>query len=430
MEVDDQKEEKKQLVVAELKPISKNLPPFYQWLRQRGLVKPKGTKPYTHLATCARLGPIVVPDDMLAPFNENYVKDWKSEIPLFISEEAAELHILFFDLDFTLAAETKYNPILGVEKLGDLFHGVVSAWDNSLYSAVDPDQRRFIPSAVPSTPVEKDGNVMLKCGLHFFWPDIYVRKETHRAIRSVVLGVWRERMPTNELAEGVVFTQSPNKIVDVDVIMKPKLRMFGSSKSDFCDCKKKNVECPHLRGRGDAGRLYRVMGLRDADNDEMDIPFMRARRDPLFLLQLTSLRRRPPEGEDETPVALPENIQQLMDTDAAEDAAAHSQHGLAGDAKERGAKGLVQGKDREYDVIREILRLVCNIDQITSIQLHKKGKTYTVQTPSRACFNRGGNHHSNSSYVKVSLLFVGCVGVFVHTRTQSPCRSILREHRR
>lgn len=383
---------KQHVAMAQLRVISRDLPPVYSWLRTRGLVKKKGTKPFTHLATCARLGPIVVPHDMLNAFYENYDKDVKAKKLLFISEEATDNHILFFDLDFPLNAESKWDDSVTWAVVNSIQRAICTV----IYTDVHPRFRSAVVLVTEVTPTNKKSEDTFKFGIHIYWPDLYCNVESHIRVRSVLLATLKHDFP-DKITEKVKLIASWNKILDVDRVMKPKLRMFGSNKMDYCNCpKKKNAEdkCPHYGGRGDAGRSYRmalvITGLGKSDQTETT----KCMRDSLYLLKRISLRREPAEGKL-SPTHFPDEIEQMLKQDAKDD------NVILEHQKEGKGQVVITDENPKKEIIRKVVYLYMHTTDITSIKFMKKSKSYVIQTNSRLCFNVGRKHHSNHCVIQV-----------------------------
>jgi hypothetical protein len=357
-------------------------PRFYEWLKKEKMVFPKGTKGYTHLAQCARMGPIIVPDDRLAEFEKKYAAFCQIET-LFISEEALlPFHILFYDFD--LAVDTKINWTAADSQAlaSDVAKATAACY-------ADRDESELLCIATSAASLSDDGK-KTKLGFHFFWPAIFVDIATHLKLRSVLLQFLRASEDSLQLIEDKA--EIVNQVVDIAVVKKPKLRKQFSHKAD------KGV---------DQDRSHALLGCFIGAEGVLDDGETKKYQDPLQFVLMTSLRAPLPSDEAKQEPVLPEDIDEMVKKDAAIDGTK-----LNADGKKRGELKLLDAAADPENAKREAIvdHLVFFSDlheaQVKDIKQDKKKQFYLVDTSSRMCFNRGGEHKSNSNYFVVSYLLL------------------------
>lgn len=299
--------EVKEFKLPELQPIPRAWPAFHSWLRKHKLVLLKGTKPYSHTATCARLsGPIGASTaDELKSMQEEYARAILRGEKLFLSEEAIAEHILFFDLDLHLDPRGDWPDSCHIERVLELGRDLHEA----LRFSCLPELGGVVIQSNPPIYAQKYGDIVLKFGIHIFWPDDGITVADHLRARSVLLQHCRE-----EFGDSLFLCKllnSWNDIIDGAVVRDPHLRMPFSRKVEFCKCKKDKVECKHYGQRGDADRRYDVNFALAANSAIDQKEQARLQTNVLYQVQRLSLRRQVALTRTDFPV----NVDQLVEAD-------------------------------------------------------------------------------------------------------------------
>jgi hypothetical protein len=374
------------------------LPSLYKWLRDERYVLKKGSKPYTHLAHDGGLvgfGPIRVPPKDWRMFYEKYASDWvDGQRRLYLTEVPnGPVYPLFFDFDMLFDASDDAH----------LSHRTISI----VYERVQTLLRAYYPvdaldlyiGSTDVSPKHKDDRVYSKLGLHLIWPSIMVRTIDALRIRQYLvteLKRYGQQIPftdDNDQPMEVTLQNTWDDVIDIQVTTTPKCRMFGSAKLDHCSCKRDKVDCHHVLGCIDTGRIYDLVAVYDGTAVHDDATYAKfARPDKVAkcdLLRTISLLH------DDEPQPTP-TLQSLDDI-------------VIENPRDRLVAECIQD-DKIHRIIHDYIETVHGMATAASIakppEFYKKPLHYVVQLKSRWCPNKGGEHNSNTTYIVVSPSYI------------------------
>lgn len=149
---------------------------------------------------------------------------------------------------------------------------------------------------------------MVKCGIHTYFPDIFVTQSDAIKIRFILLQAMEQRFPTafeqrqyiegtNESSE-VQMTRHTifdtwDKVLDITIYTANGLRMLGSSKASFC-CRTTSGDCARCQNRRkiDEGRPYNVIMVVDANAECIESLTQELVANPRKALEYTTIRTR------------------------------------------------------------------------------------------------------------------------------------------
>jgi hypothetical protein len=237
-------------------------PRLYQWARNNSEVRSgkdvEGKEvPVSHNAICARMKSIHVSDSNLSAFYHaasQYCTD-----PTFLSEIATPEHILFFDLDIYISADdiwTNENSISTVS----FFASKVAELLNE-----DEDTTTVVITAVTPLRVQKNGDDMMKVGVHFYFPTLFVDAATHNRVRSYLLvavtAVSSDHIAVDGEFAGFLLKTSWSDVLDKNL---RAVRLLVSSKPGKCGHnveERKRLKCHARRHKVNTGRVYAFVDI-------------------------------------------------------------------------------------------------------------------------------------------------------------------------
>ena len=294
--------------------MSPRLKSMYSKLRRLSATRVAPGEPaliVTHNDMSGRAAPLSVPPEKLDEFYQLVAECWHE--PIYFSEEASPVHILFFDLDITIERGSPGIPCS---------QGSAPRWssahtDNLVRPLLQAAAEFFTAggaalralSGVPGRPGPIPGletasvgplrrvadiifsyawcgGEVLECvvaesafivmpgackmGFHVYFPDVYVDAVTHEAVHAAALLRYRRQCPRVgahvDDSQGTPGFPLPRgkgwaSVLDGGTLADPRLRMVGMRKCEACRCSHKERirrGCNKRAHKVDVDRRYRV----------------------------------------------------------------------------------------------------------------------------------------------------------------------------
>jgi len=328
---------------------------LYQWLKQYKRDKTSKEK-VSHTLRDAKLvgfGSVILPDDKLEEFYDRYELEKDS---VYLIEFPKTTFKLYFDFDMLF----ELNNASTLQDLDPMFVEIQKCINAAF---TETNQKTMYIGSAGVSDKQKDGVTYSKLGLHIFWPDLYVDKETLCAVRNYLV---EQLSPIQNL-------KNPwSDVIDIQVCKSPSCRMFGSAKLENCPCKGK---CYHKGKMVDVGRIYKLK-MTYTPNFKIqyqDLPLSK-------VLKLASLREELPASKCELE-----------------------------EYKEKSKKRTKDAPNEDEELaVKNIIKFLCSKTDGENISSITKGKkSFTVEINVRFCYNKyfvdgDGIHGSNKSYIEIN----------------------------
>lgn len=431
-------------------------PNVYRWVSSKRLGLKQGEmataeKPHTHGCQDARYaratGRFSIPRDLLPEFYQEYEKSIANGDFLFLDEHADPNSVcpLALDLDLLLAA--RYFSRLNKRQLIPL-----AAFVHYIVTHQFFDQRENSECIVIARDAElkqnAEGNWVLKCGLHLYWPRIFLATTERLQLYWFVCRALTEWSPNGhfpireegaeldpfdfstyfvqvnpDLLQRARTVEAPwtaravtkwTQIVDKGICDKPHARLPYAYKtepkpaSEVCKCPKGSRDCSHINHVG--GKIcYEFAAVFDLQGMELDLYRLADQSlDLAEILDAISLRKQPPHGRA-SEVRLTEqqlaDISRFAHRDKNPDEAPQLNSGQDFTSEERLLKSI-RSDSKPAIAIQNfcLMHFRCDL-QMDSFKCGsiRRVPLYMVKCKSTHCINVcGGTHKSNGSYIRIT----------------------------
>eukprot|EP00455_Lapot_gusevi_P041371 TRINITY_DN478_c0_g1_i4.p1 TRINITY_DN478_c0_g1~~TRINITY_DN478_c0_g1_i4.p1 ORF type:complete len:393 (+),score=88.00 TRINITY_DN478_c0_g1_i4:515-1693(+) len=373
-------------------------PLLYIWLRNAKVIHRKGYEKRTHTARDGGfmgIGPIHIETDaQLDQMYTEYAQSVCNGDALYLIEYPLNNTCpLYFDLDFLFAPTLDVSPSSFVPFFRSLQHILRS----EVFAAdVDPALFQLLVLTSGVSVKQKGNQTLHKIGFHPTFPRLQVDTKMLPAIRRVLLNALQQQDASRvEISLGadaisIPFANSWADIIDEAVMKSPSSRMLFSRKLENCSCKSKKEPCEHKATKGvvDHGKPYLLCQVITGagEVDEAETQRLQQEAHMVELLKLASLLQQKPL----TPLRIDEN---------ALEGALRPKKGKAWEVMGRGSESM--------DTMEALLHCMFPSSHValSSAQRsrNKRQPVVFVETTSRYCFNKQGEHNSRRCFLTVSI---------------------------
>ena len=385
-----------------------NITVLKQYLLNNNFFMKRGDdRKFTHLLLDG--GKLFIPPEKRNDFLKFYSSRLEiNDDKLYVIETRTDIFKFFLDLDL-------FNKLSISE---DNIKNIITIIQKGLFEILKKNhsshESRIIVCLTSNKEVEKAGSIWVKTGIHVYWPEVYVNKETALMLRNVIVSELHKHGGTRP-------TINPwEDVVDRCVFTENGIRMIGSRNKKSCKyCKSKNIDtktCEKCKGSGkiDEGRAYKPVMIMDGKCSDLKKHVTKLLENKEKMVKEISIQTDYTELPKE--IEIPEEYRDITTNKKQQKITKFTTGNKnifdLGDEEKEGEKQNINLDDTKLKKLTKFITSVMpsvynGIKIVGILRLQKKNTvSYIIRTNSKFCMNLNDNHNSNGIYFYIDKNYI------------------------